>query len=145
MRAIGLCTALLIISTPALAAWNVTHFTDRMTDKSVAVATVSAPPGTLRVTCSGPDIIFDSPIAFGHIGMNYRFDTDEMVPRIVPMASDGRTAWVWLSSALETRQRIARAKRLRVEIFPVGLPRVFMDFDLTGANEAIKALGCQGH
>jgi hypothetical protein len=140
LTAIGLAIAL---ACPAVAAWNVTKGIDRMTDKAFAVASVSAPPGTLRVDCSGPDLTFAEPVAFGHMGVNYRFDNEELVPRIAPMSSDGRTVYLWLSTGPATSARIATAKRLRVEIFPLGLPRVFMDFDLTGAHAAVAALGCR--
>ena len=120
-----------------------THFTDRMTDKSVAVATVSAPPGTLRVTCSGPTIEFDTRVAFGKIGVSYRFDNGEVVPRFFDMLQDGRTL-LFTNYLLTMTREISRAKRLRMTVFLPGQSAIFMDFDLTGAKDAIKALGCRG-
>lgn len=128
----------------ALAAWTVTPFVDPMTDRHHAVATVSSPEGVLlRVRCLNgrpfPDIVFPGVIGFGEIGITHRIDSAAPVPRIAPTGTDGRSLYL-----LESVPALSRAKRLRVTVFPIGADSVFLDFDLTGAGEAISAVraGC---
>ena len=115
-----------------------------MTDKQVSGALLPAPDESagIRVTCNGSDLVFDRPIGFGRMGVNYRFDDGPVTPRIAGMSSDGRTAWLWPLDAAEARNKMARGKRLRIEIFPTGASSRFIEFDLTGAKEAFAQMKC---
>lgn len=140
---LALACFLAALATPAHSAWEVERHKDRMTDKTIASARLASLHAALVVTCgSGPTLTFERPIALRRLGVNYRFDSDAVVPRIADMASDGRTVHLWLGNESEATRRIARGKRLRVEVFPPAAERVFIEFDLTGAGEAIRGLGC---
>ena len=144
MRAFVIVAGLLCASSAALAEWKTGSFVDRMTDRKETFAELQAKEGaaTLYVGCMNghisPDITFPERIAYGEVGVTYRFDEGQVVPRIARLPSDGKALWLWISSGPETALRIRRSKRLRVQ-----LKEAFFDFDLTGAETAIKPIVCR--
>jgi len=135
---IALAVLLNLPSVPAGAAWQVHTSTDRMTDRPVTDASLRVPGATLHLHCEmGPTIRVDAPLPpRSDIGVNYRFDQRALVPRMVFVSTDGRNLRPWMGAPRAGLQAVARAKRLRLEIFgPSGVQ--FLDFDLTGAREAL--------
>lgn len=137
-------------ATGAHAAWDIQRFTDPLTDRTYASAELlpTTGPGKLAVHCvnggATADLVFPRVIGFGEIGANYRFDDASVVMRIAPIATSGRDIWMWLHDA-ESIRRMTKAKRLRVQLFPVASEPVFIDFDMTGAAEAISQVRCGAH
>lgn len=127
----------------ASAAWKTGSFVDRMTDKTYAYAELPAKDGnaTLYVGCMNghvsPDIQFPARVGFGQMGVTYRFDDKTVVPRIVQLPSDGKSLWLWIGSNAEALATIKRSKRLRVQT-----KQMFLDFELAGAEVAIKPIRC---
>jgi hypothetical protein len=134
-----------LADTTAYAEWRVGHFVDRMTDRKETYATLLA-PGTsveMYIGCKNgtvfPEIVFPKRIGVYEIGLTYRFDNGEVVPRIMPLSSDGQSVWPWLMDAEDAVGLIRKSKRLRIQV-----QRVFLDFDLTGADAAIGPIHCAG-
>ena len=146
----SLCTivaaAICCLATPSFAGWNVSRGTDPMTDTSTTVATLQSknlPAIEMRLTCRGPEILFPVvPTYAGRLDMAFRFDDGPVTPRFVVMSSDRKAALLWLSN-VATLSTVAKAKRFRAEIFVIGAPTAFVDFDLAGSGDAVRALGCR--
>lgn len=128
----------------ASAEWKTGNFVDRMTDRKESYAELPASEGnaSLYVGCVNgkiaPDIKFPERIGFGEVGVTYRFDDGPVVPRITRIPSDGKSLWLWIGGDREAVAQIRRSKRLRVQI-----KAMFLEFDLTGADAAIKPIRCK--
>lgn len=139
-------TTLLIVATTlsASATWNTGSFVDRMTDRKYAYAELPSKDGTakLYVGCMNgnvmPDIRFPARVGYGEMGVSYRFDEGPVVPRMVQLPQDGKALWLWIGSDAEALATIKRSKRLRVQT-----KAMFLDFDLTGAGQAVASIRCK--
>jgi len=135
-------------STFAHAAWDIQKYTDPLTDKTYTSAELipKSGPGKLDIHCVNgspwPDLVFTGIIGFGKIDANYRFDDGTVIMRSTTIANDGRTVWLFLQWPPFNVQKMTKAKRLRVQLFPVARDPVFIDFDMTGAAEAISQVKC---
>jgi hypothetical protein len=145
MRRIAIvCLLVAAFATPAAADWKVGHFTDKLTDRKETYAATFARDTAVRlyVGCMNgrifPQIEFPRRVGVYEIGLNYRFDNDKVVPRIATMSQDGRSIWLWILDAEAQTQRIQRSKRLRLQI-----QDIVLDFDLTGADAAIRPIRCK--
>jgi len=149
MRLAFLMPAVITFVSPALAEWQVSTYIDPMTDRTTIVATLPAVAGqgTLRVACLNgrqtPEISFPTQVSFLRIKTEHRFDDDPIVARIAPVSRDGRELGLWVGDPVAAAKRLAKAKRLRVQIFPVGTPAAFVDFDTTGADKALGQVKCK--
>jgi hypothetical protein len=148
MRLAFLVPAVILVS-PASAEWQVRTYIDPMTDRTATVATLLAlaGQGTLRVACLNgrqtPEISFPTQVSFLRIKTEHRFDDDPVVARTAPVSRDGREVLLWSGDPVAAAKRLAKAKRLRVQIFPVGAPAAFVDFDTTGADSALGQVKCK--
>jgi hypothetical protein len=135
--------ALLLMTVPAAAEWQVTHTTDRMTDRKMAFAGVTAPGSSaqLYVGCKNgqvfPEITYPRRVAWRSIGASYRFDDGPVVQRIAPMSQDGTEVWAWIGDPEATVAKMKRSKRLRVQV-----DRDFLDFNIAGADKALSQIRC---
>jgi hypothetical protein len=133
-------------ATPAFAGWQISTFKDQTRDRSEFAATLmaSAGDGALRLQCmNGRPSLFiqlSKPVVPVETGLSYRFDSGEVVPRLVSTSRDGRDLWVWMTSTSPTAELSGR-RRLRVTVFPLGEPSRFLDFDLSGADRAVAVVG----
>jgi len=135
----------------AHADWKVSTYTDQMTDRTETAATLPATAGqaTLRVACIKgrpfPEINFPSHVGFIRIDASYRFDDGAVASHTAPLSRDGRSLWLWSGrqAGAAALKRISDAKRLRVQIFPLGAPVEFLDFNLAGAGKAIQQVQCK--
>lgn len=149
MRLAFLIPAVIVFISSASAEWQVRTYIDPMTDRSATVATLPAVAGqgTLRVACLNgrqtPEISFPTQVSFLRIKTEHRFDDDPVVRRTASVSRDGRELWLWSGDPAAAAKRLARAKRLRVQIFPVGAPEAFVDFDTTGADSALGQVKCK--
>jgi hypothetical protein len=85
-----------------------------------------------------PDIHFPSRISDGQVEVSYRFDEDPVVTRVTNVSPDGTALWLWLISGREIAQKIRKSKRLRVEV-----EKRSIEFDLTGADQALAPIHCK--
>ena len=149
MRLAFLIPAVIVFISPASAEWQVRTYIDPMTDRSATVATLPAVAGqgTLRVACLNgrqtPEISFPTQVSFLRIKTEHRFDDDPVVRRTASVSRDGRELWLWSGDPAAAVKRLVKAKRLRVQIFPVGAPEAFVDFDTTGADSALGQVKCK--
>ena len=149
MRLVFLMLAVMVFVSPASAEWQVRTYIDPMTDRTETIATLSAVvgQGTLRVACLNgrltPEISFPTQVSFLRINTKHRFDDETVVTRTVPVSRDGRELWLWSGDPAAAAKRLAKASRLRVQIFPVGAPEAFVDFDTTGADKALGQVKCK--
>lgn len=129
--------------------WQVSTYTDAMTDRTETAATLAATTGqaTLRVTCARgravAEVTFPSHVGFLRIDTKYRFDEGPIVPRTASLSRDGRTLSLWGGEPAAALKRLTTAKRLRVQIFPVAAPVEFFEFTLAGADKAIGQIRCK--
>lgn len=139
---------LILVASPAAAAWQVTSHTDPLTDRTYNFASVrSVDPGAeLVVQCLNgrvtPLVRFDLPVGIYKISMSYRFDAGRVVSHGVFLAKDGRSAWPWLAEEAAGLRSIRSSRRLRVQIFPPQSSPLFYDFDIIGAVEAVARVKC---
>jgi hypothetical protein len=149
MRLAFLVPVVIVFISPASAEWQVRTYIDPMTDRSATVATLPAVAGqgTLRVACLNgrktPEISFPTQVSFLRIKTEHRFDDDPVVRRTASVSRDGRELLLWSGDPAAAANRLAKAKRLRVQIFPVGAPEAFVDFDTTGADSALGQVKCK--
>lgn len=145
-------TVLVLSALPASAAWKVTSKVDRMTDRAEKTASVAAKASdhgvsaTLYIYCLGfkgdtnPIVNLQTTARFtpGRMGLRYRLDNDEAEPRFMPVDSSGRGMSLWAEP-----KTFFGKKRLRVEMQPARSSSLFFEFDITGAEQAIRGLGCK--
>jgi hypothetical protein len=123
-----------------------------LTDKSVKTASVTAKAANKGITarldvyCLGfkddtsPVVSLETSASFtpGRMGLRYRLDTDEPEPRYMPVNSGGRGMSLWAQP-----KTFFGKKQLRLELQPARSPNLFFEFDIAGAEQAIRALGCK--
>ena len=73
------------------------------------------------------------------VGVSFRFDRGPIEHRISPVGSNLRTVTLLNLSS----DRLARGKRFRIVLHPVGSEPLFYEFDLTGSGAAISAVVCK--
>jgi hypothetical protein len=128
----------------ALAGWQTGNFVDRMTDRKESYARVNDAEGraSLYVGCMNgsifPQIEFPQRIGVGQVGLSYRFDDEPVMPRFAAVSGDGTSIWLWIANGPEMALKIRHSKRLRVQ-----MNSTFLDFDLSGADGAIKDIRCK--
>ena len=149
MRLFFLTLAVAMFITPAGAEWKVNTYTDPKTNVTMSVATLSSASQqyTLQVTYQRgqkiPEIAFLSEVSFLRINLKYRFDNDAEVSRTALISRDGRVVRPWSRYHAGAIKRLAKAKQLRVQMFPVGTPTISVDFDTTGADAALQQVKCK--
>src|SRR5207249_2360134 len=116
-------------------------YKDRLTDKETKVATLPAKASDhgvsarLTIRClvdklvGGLILSIDTTTIFspGRMGLSYRIDQREVVPRLMPVDSNGTGMSLWADP-----DELRGAKRIRVELHPNRARNLFFDFDLTG-------------
>lgn len=136
----------------AQAEWRVDTFRDRMSDRDIKMAAVSAKSASsgvharLQIECLDGKFVGRTMILivlsrefYQHrIGLNWRIDAGPVEPRHLIVNSDLRSIWLANLSVSE----LSKAKRLRVELFPTGGPTLFYEFDVSGADGAFRAVPC---
>ena len=73
------------------------------------------------------------------VGVSFRFDRGPIEHRISPVGSNLRTVTLLNLSS----DQLARGKRFRIVLHPVGSEPLFYEFDLTGSGAAISAVVCK--
>jgi hypothetical protein len=151
IKLIAVIAALAAISTPLAADWNVTRYIDDRTRQAFNIATLPATnqQAQIRLRCINdrifPDIVLAQPVAppdIVRIRASQQFDTAPATSRMVALYDKGRELWLWSDQPYSTLLRIARARRLLVEVFPPeGEARSF-EFDLTGADKVVPQVQC---
>lgn len=143
---------ILTTAIPAQASWKVVSATDRMTDKAVKTASVVAKSpdrgvtARLEVFCLGfkddtsPVVSLETSAVFtpGRMGLRYRLDADEPEPRYMPVSSSGRGMSLWA----QPKTFFGKSK-MRLELQPARSQTLFFEFDISGAEAAIRGLGCK--
>jgi len=149
--AIAIATAVLAAS-PAIADWKIDSIKDQLTDKthkSVSVTARATDKGIaarIDIFCLGieeytsPVVSLETTASFepGRLRLRYRLDSDDLEPRFVPVSSDGHGVSLWVQP-----KSLFGKTELHVELHPVPSPSLYFDFDLTGAEQAIRSLGCK--
>lgn len=149
MRLAAMIVALSAV--PANADWSITSYKDRLTDQEVKTATVAARSrdqgvfAQLVIRClqskvvGGLYVSIETPLSFtrGRMGLSFRIDQREVEHRFMPVNSGGNGMSNWIQP-----EELEGAKRMRVELSPGRSPSLFFDFDLTGVDQAMKAIPC---
>lgn len=151
MRIITIVATLVASVTAAAADWRIHQERDRMTDKTLKWATVTARSdsgvtGTLMLTCLVHDLVggyhinmrTDRVFTRGNMALRYRFDNEAVEDRVGPVntARNGMDAMVRPDEPRD-------AKRIRVEILPAGSAALHFDFNATGLRKAFEAVPCK--
>jgi hypothetical protein len=141
----------LAVSSQLAADWNVTQYRDDKTNNRFNVGTLPDASGQarLRIQCingrtfsavvlanavTPPDVV--------RLRATYKFDSTRAVQRTATLVDKGRELWLWVDEPETTLQRIARSRRLLIELFPNPDDAVSLDFDLTGADRVIPQVRC---
>lgn len=137
-----------VVVSPALAEWKVESFKDKMADKLVkyAVLQSKAPENgvfaALEISCMDEQRLFQlklsSPLSRGRISVNMRVDERKVRPILLNVFSDPYRIAFITAPPFDLWGR----KRFRIQVFPIGGPVLFYDFDLTGIDKAISPLAC---
>jgi hypothetical protein len=133
----------------ARADWEISTYTNLMTDRTETAATLAATKGqaALRVACLKgrvfPEVTFSSHVGFLRIDTDHRFDDGPVISRTAPLSRDGRSLWLWSGETAAAVKKIAKAKRLRVQIFPLAAPAEFLEFNLAGSDKALEQVRCK--
>lgn len=146
-RAVFALALSIAASAPAGAAWEVIEGKDRLTDKVARAVFVNAaaPDGgvTARVDLQCTPLVgtfltlqFSRPLTRHRLSFRYRIDAGEARPRVMDTVRGAAVA------GFAPLPDIARAKRLRVEVFPASGSTLFYEFDLSGFAEARRKLTC---
>jgi len=150
-RAMVVLTFSLGAETPVAAEWNVTPYQDNKTNNTFNVATLPDNGGEarLRIQCINgrtfPAVLISKPVTTPDIvrlRTTYKFDSARAVPRMTMLVDKGRELWLWIDEPESTLQRIARSRRLLIELFPNPNDTVAFEFDLTGADRIIPQVRC---
>jgi hypothetical protein len=152
MRAI-LIAAALVFSQPALADWRVSHATDPSTGRTTAVARLPARtgPAMLRVSCRNgrivPALVFETSIVpatgLGDVRTVLRYDDEAPRALLAPLSASGRDLWAWNRDPHAGVRRLAKARRLRIRVSPQGADPFVVEFNLGGAEEAMRQVKCE--
>lgn len=133
----------------ARADWKISTYTNAMTDRTETAATLSATKGqaTLRLAClkgrTIPEVNFPSHVGFLRIDTDHRFDDGPVISRTTPLSRDGRSLLLWSGDTAAALKKLTKAKRLRVQIFPLAAPAEFLEFNLAGADKALGQVHCK--
>ncbi|MET4206871.1 hypothetical protein [Bradyrhizobium sp. LA2.1] len=150
-RAIVVVLTTLLACSPVAADWSITSYKDRLSDRDVKVATLPAKErdhgvfARLVINCLESPVVgglvlsieTGSRFSRGRMGLSYRVDQREVVPRLMPVNSNGNGMSSWAQP-----EELEGAKRIRVELSPARSPTLFFDFDLTGVDKAMNAIPC---
>lgn len=152
---ISICASLLW-PIAASAEWQSFTHTDRMTDKKETWIELRGTPINrlgksvtpyIEVQCHRgrplPQFKFSSPVDFGRVGVNYKFDNENIRQLYISIFKDGMTLPIFVGNESNINAKLKSAKRLRMEVFFTGQPGAFIEFDLSGAKEAYSKLGCR--
>ncbi|MEY9358970.1 hypothetical protein ABH994_001691 [Bradyrhizobium yuanmingense] len=140
-----------LAASPAAAEWRISSSKDRLTDKESKVATLEAKApdhnvsARLVVRCladklvGGLTLSIETSARFypGRMGLRYRVDGREPVPRYMPVDATGSGMSLWADT-----DELRGARRIRVELEPYRAPNLFFDFDLTGVDKAFASIPC---
>jgi hypothetical protein len=152
---LSLLVALALVPTVAVAEWRVDAVADRLMDRSVHIAWVAAKQpdhgvsARLQVECLDAPLVggrlgvlaISGRFSVGKVGLRYRFDDDPPETRILPVKPQSVT--VLMHDA--DMDRLAAAKRFRIELSPSAGPALFYDFDVSGAGVAMRGVPCTSH
>jgi hypothetical protein len=136
-------TLVFLLTSPAVAGWESKSFVDRLTGEKTFYAELPAKQGnaTLFVGCVNEEVIadihFPSRISDDQAAVRYSFDNESVVERETNVSPNGTALWLWLISGREIIQKIRRSQRLQMEV-----EDRLLEFDLTGADEAIAPIHC---
>ena len=134
----------------AAEAWQLHSAKDPITDKPVRIASVEAKGAdggmTAAVQLECPDdrlvgghvvsFLFSPRMRGGSLGIRYRIDDREVEMRFLVSKGDV------VSVPNIDLDQLRRAKRLRLEIFPVRSEPLFFEFDVSGAERAFAHVPC---
>jgi hypothetical protein len=90
-----------------------------------------------------PQFKFSSPVDFGRVGVNYKFDNENIRQLYISIFKDGMTLPIFAGNESNINAKLKSAKRLRLEVFFTGQSAEFIDMNLTGAKDAYSKLGCR--
>ena len=151
-----LLSAIFLSCSNVNADWQIHESTNRMTDKNETWIELRGTPvdrlGKLvtpyiEVQCyrgkAFPQFKFSSPVDFGRVGINYRFDQENIRPLSIYIFKDGMTLPIFNGNESSINAKLKSAKRLRMEVFFTGQSGAFIELDLSGAKEAYSKLGCR--
>ncbi len=153
---LGALAALLAGSGDAAAEWTIKSYTDRMSDQTVRYAKVAAKQPSHGITASillfcakdrdlggyKLQISISARIAAREVKVRYRFDSRRVRRRSLPVDRDLQTIHI-VSYDANDFLRARNAKRLRLEILPIGGPELFYEFDISGMDEVLRAMPCK--
>jgi hypothetical protein len=145
-----IAAAVALSALPAVAGtWSITTFKDPITNEMHKAAVLPAVSGAavLRIQCRHgfvtPEIDFETSVGAFGVSTSFQFDDETVVQRVAGVSSDGRRVWPWSNAQSSVAiKRLSYGTRLRVQLFPIGVPAVSLDFDLSGASEAIAQVKC---
>jgi hypothetical protein len=137
---------------PALAQWRITATENYITKTTDPVASVAAKElsggviATLQVEClvnravGGwlTTVILSTKLAPGGAPLTFRIDDRPRERSIMPVSTRHDSIPIHGLDAGELRS----AKRLRLEVTPVGSPTLVYEFDVTGADHALQGVPC---
>jgi hypothetical protein len=141
----------IVFATPAFADWQVHSSKDRMTEKSVKYATLSAKApdhgvsASIELTCDGMDgrrsftVKLSERMTRGYITGKVRLD-EHKVRQLASLRTYADPYRIPLITA--PPYDMWGHKRFRIELFPTGSASLFYDFDLTGIDKTISVLPC---
>jgi hypothetical protein len=134
------CMALLLSLAGAAAAdWRVDSTPIAWADAAEPANGVSA---RLQVECSQDrriiSLVVSDELPPERIGVSFRFDRGPVEHRISPVVNLHTVTLLNVSS-----DRLARGKRFRIVLHPIGIEPLFYEFDLTGSGAAISAVPCK--
>lgn len=153
----GFLAAIILLSASdiSFASWQTHEAVNRMTDKKETWIVLSANPISrfgnsvtpyIEVQCYRgrplPQLKFSSPVDWGRVGVNYKFDHENIRPLIVSFFKDGMTLPVFVGREDSINAKFKRGKTFKIEIFFTGQSAQFIQFDLTGGKDAYAKLGC---
>jgi len=131
---------LLSLSGAAAAEWSVDSTPIAWADAAEPANGVYA---ILRVECLQAkriaSLVISEELTPERIGVSFRFDRGPIEHRISPVGTNLRTVTLLNVSS----DRLARGKRFRIVLHPVGSEPLFYEFDLTGSGAAISAVLCK--
>jgi hypothetical protein len=143
MRTLLTIAAILLSSVASANSWHVDRHVDKMTDRTETAALVIAGDATLYVSCVNgqpqPRVRWDKRIGYGDLGVTYRFDAGEVVPRMAMLSQNGKDLWPWLGDPAGAIAKLRAGKRVRVQV--TGGP--VLDFDLGQGGQGLPDIRCR--
>lgn len=142
MRKILTLVAMLTSAATPASAWYVSTHKDPMTDRIETSALVIDGNATLYVGCMNGQpqarLMWPKRVGYGDsVGLSFRIDQGEVVPRFAFLSQDGKDLWPWPGAPEEGINALARGKRLRVSISG----NVF-NFDLGQGGSPLPTIKC---